>query len=239
MNGQTLKRFIVKGTMTYIAVFSLVLMVAMPALALMANSVGTREIKNHSIRSADIRNKAVTTDRIAPRAVKRGKIGKRAIRTEHIKYIGDSKIRYSRKTGYLSIPVSALVPLEDGYNYERGFNLHMIAGAGQFQAPVYLPQGAVVTKVRYNYKDDVIGKDTSIELSRVNNLNNSVDSMAGPPPASSDSPAWQVLTYSSINYATINNNSYAYYVFVWLSGADTDLRAGNIVINYTYTSPGS
>ncbi len=239
MHRQTLKRLMVKGTMTYIAVISLVLMVAMPALALMANSVGTKEIKDHSIRSADIRNKAVTTDRIAPRAVKRGKIGKRAIRTEHVQYINDSKIRYSRKTGYLSIPVSALVPFEDGYDYERGFNLRMIAGAGQFQAAVYLPQGAVVTKVRYSHKDDVIGKDTFVELSRVNNLNNSVDSMAGPPPTSVDSPTWQVQTRSNINYATINNNSYAYYVFVWLSGADTDLRAGNIVIDYTYTSPGS
>ena len=39
MNRQTLKRLMVKGTMAYVAVFSLVLMMAMPALALIAANV--------------------------------------------------------------------------------------------------------------------------------------------------------------------------------------------------------
>ncbi len=237
MNRQTLKKLMVKGTMTYIAVFSLVLMVAMPALALMANSVGTREIKDHSIRSADIRNKAVTTDRIAPRAVKRGKIGKRAIRTEHINYMADSKIRYSTKTGYLSIPVAALTPNSDNIDYSRAQSIRLITGTGGFRAAVYLPDGARVIKLRYSHKDNSSGITYAV-LSRVSHLANAANDL-GETPVSANASAWQVSQDTSIGSATIDNSAYSYYVYVWLSAADINLKAGNIVIDYTYSSPGS
>ncbi|HEB12914.1 MAG TPA: hypothetical protein ENI11_04480, partial [Actinobacteria bacterium] len=51
MNRQTFKRLMVKGTMAYVAVFALVLMVAMPAVALIAarNSVNSRSIINGQV----------------------------------------------------------------------------------------------------------------------------------------------------------------------------------------------
>ncbi len=238
MNRQTLRRLVVKGTMTYIAVFSLVLMVAMPALALVANSVGTREIKNHSIRSADIRNKAVTTDRIAPRAVKRGKIGKKAIRTEHVNYIADSKIRYSKKTSYLSIPVAAFAPNSKGLDYVRSTSIRLMTGTGSFYAPVELPQNAVVTKFTYHHKDDTLSGHTYAKLTRVKHGQVTVDDMANPG-ASANFGGWKSKSDESIAYNPILNNTHAYYVYVYMNYASDSLRAGTIVIEYTYTSPGS
>ena len=242
MNRQTLKKLMVKGTMTYIAVFSLVLMVAMPAVALMANSVGTREIKNHSIRSADIRNKAVTTDRIAPRAVKRGKIGKRAISTEHVNYLNDSKIRYSTKTGYLSIPVAALIPITKNYDYAKSSGyLYMQTGVGTFHAPVQLPQGAAITKIRFNAYDN--GSNyTYAKLRRISNANAAnTDPMATLTTIGTlNSISWRRISTTAIAYKTVDNNNYAYRVEVHLSGpGSSSLRAGNIVIEYSYASPGS
>lgn len=59
MSKEAFKRLAVKGSVAYIAIFSLVLLAAMPALALLANSVGTREIQDHSIRSRDLHNESV------------------------------------------------------------------------------------------------------------------------------------------------------------------------------------
>ena len=236
MNRQTLKRLMAKGIMAYVAVFSLVLMVAMPALALMANSVGTREIKNHSIRSADIRNKAVTTDRIAPRAVKRGKIGKRAIRTEHINYISDSKIRYSTKTKVLSISAQALNPTHSDYIFNKTNGYLSSGTASTFSAPVYLPNGAVITGFKADLYDDSPVNYTNASLRRWRNT--TVDTMAEVTTIGSISTSgWRVFSDTDgISFATIKNTSHAYYVRGYFSGSSV-VAIGRIVITYRTASP--
>ena len=222
--------------MTYVAVFALVLMVAMPASALMANSVGSPEIKNHSIRSADIRNKAVTTDRIAPRAVKRGKIGKRAIRTEHVKYISDSKIRYSTRTKVLSIPAQALNPTSSTYTFNKN-NGYISSGTGStFSAPVYLPNGAVITGFKADLYDNSPVSYTSASLRRWRNT--TVDTMAEVTTDGSISTAgWRVFSDADgISFATITNTSHAYYVTGYLTGSSI-VAIGRIVITYRTTGP--
>lgn len=210
-------------------------MVAMPAIALMANSVGTKEIKDHSIRSADIRNKAVTTDRIAPRAVKRGKIGKRAIRTEHVKYISDSKIRYSTRTKVLSISAQALNPTVGGGIYPFNKNPGYIAGVGYFSAPIYLPDGARVIGFKADLYDNSGSAYTSVGLHRWRNT--SVDTMADASTVGSLSTAgWRVFSDTDgISFATINNTTHAYYVKGYMSGGS--VMIGRIVITYRTTSP--
>lgn len=83
MNRQLLKRLMVKGTVAYVAVFSLVLMVAMPAVALIAarNSVNSRSIINGQVTYRDIGKNAVRTSK----AVRYGKIANGAVRANHIK----------------------------------------------------------------------------------------------------------------------------------------------------------
>ena len=87
MNRQFLKRLMVKGTVAYVAVFSLVLMVAMPAVALIAarNSVNSRSIINGQVTYRDIGKNAVRTSKIASKAVRYGKIANKAVRANHIK----------------------------------------------------------------------------------------------------------------------------------------------------------
>ena len=241
MNRQTLKRLMVKGTMAYVAVFALALMVAMPAMALIANSVGTREIQDHSIRSRDLRNKAVTTDRIAPRAVKRGKIGKRAIRTEHVSYMSDSKIRYSTKTGYLSIPVSEFSPISNSYDYGKGNVLYMNSGSGSFYATVHLPQAAVIKKFKFATADNTDTAYVRARLRRITNSNPGVTSDLASIDTSgqANSAAWIQQSTSSIISPTVDNNTFSYVVTVYLGGPTTFLAAGPVVIEYTYSSPGS
>ena len=235
MKRQTVKRLMTKGIMTYVAVFALVLMVAMPAMALVANSIGTREIKDHSIRSRDLRNKAVTTDRIAPRAVKRGKIGKRAIRTEHVKYISDSKIRYSTRTKVLSIPGRALNPIEDGSTFSKANGYITSSVGGTFSAPVYLPNGAVITGFKADLFDNSPSSFTFVKLHRWNTVG--VDDMASV--TTNGSPAlvnWRTFSDTDgISFTTINNTSHTYYIKGFLSGPI--LAIGRIVITYKTTGP--
>ncbi len=79
-----LKRLAIKGMMTYIAVFALMLMVAMPALALLADSVKSPAIVNGQVLSRDIGFGEVTSKDIRERAVEARDIGKRAVKNGHI-----------------------------------------------------------------------------------------------------------------------------------------------------------
>ncbi len=86
--------------------------------------------------------------------------------------------------------------------------------------------------------DFASGESIWVSLKRIDNLQTSVENLAGPS-GYSNTGAWQEITDLSINFATINNNSHAYYVNVLIDRSGTLIRAGNIVIEYSYTSPGS
>ena len=238
MNRQMIKRLAVKGTMTYIAVFSLVLMVAMPALALMANSVGTKEIKDHSIRSADIRNKAVTTDRIAPRAVKRGKIGKRAIRTEHVKYLNDSKIRYSTKTKVLTIPGAAFAVADPGPNPAYTIYDSYITTFKRVIAPVYLPDKARVTKIEFHMTDRAAGNKITGSLASATDAQ--AESGARTPMALAATPgvstSWEHVSTTAITGAVINNAAKQYFVRVAPDSLGT-FKLARAKITYRVSGP--
>ncbi len=257
MNRQTVKRLMVKGIMTYAAVFALVLMVAMPAMAVLAarNSVGRRQIINGEVTYRDIAKNAVRTGKIAPKAVRYGKIADGAVRGNHIKdghvksadigdgsiknadiasgaAISESKIKYFTKIGYLSIPAAALTRDIDGA-FTRSDTL---SGGGTFHAPVNLPNGAKVTRFQYKHFDNS-GFYTDSGLRMVVSNNSVGYSMAGTNP-SGNAGFWQTAVDTTIDYSTIDNLNNAYYVIVNLTGTNTDLKAGNILIEYTYTSPG-
>ena len=314
MNRQTLKRLMVKGTMAYVAVFSLVLMVAMPAVALIAarNSVNSRSIINGQVTYRDIGKKAVRNKHIGKKAVKRANIGRDAVNGYHIKSssvmgsdikngtiknadiaagaaisaskinragfdavyvndgagevhaddialnqvnsnhitndsiknadiksnaaIADSKISYSTKTGYLSIPAAALTPSLNGMTYSSSSYL---TGYGWFKAPVNLPQGAVVQALRYYAYDNSAGYTYAV-LNRADWSPSTAENMAQTGNTVGTSTNWRPTEDLSIGAPIINNQSgYAYYVNVFLSSNSSALRAGNIRIKYTYSSPGS
>ncbi len=238
MKRQTVKRLMVKGIMTYIAVFSLVLMVAMPALALMANSIGTKEIRDHSIRSADIRNKAVTTDRIAPRAVKRGKIGKRAIRTEHVQSINGSKIKYSTKRRVLTIPAAAFAPIAGGNESKDSYMRFNSTGG---VAPVQLPNGARVTKVEVLGRPEVSGSSkfraSLLSATDVQSQSGAFTQMATKL-APDNSSTWRNLATTTITNPLINNATKQYFVKGLLEPTSPALiNIARARITYTIAAP--
>ena len=238
MNRQTLRRLIVKGTMSYIAVFALVLMVAMPALALMANSVGSPEIIDHSIRSADIRNKAVTTDRIAPRAVRRGKIAYRTIRSENVDFIKDSKIRYSTRTKVLTISPADFIIANPGPVGEWLIVNSYIRAPKTIIASVKLPDKARVIKVEFHLTDNAGGNKTTGSLSSA--TNSQAETGAFTQMASAATPgastAWNHVSTTSITGAVIDNASKQY--FIRVSPTSFELfKLARVKITYRVSGP--
>ena len=139
------------------------------------------------------------------------------------------------KTGYLSIHPSALVPGDDEIKFKRGIWLNKVnGGAGDFYAPISLPNGATVVALRYSVYDTEFGH-TWAALIRVSHSSMSQSTMANSG-NSVTGTGWTVLTDSSIANPTVDNDNYSYVVKVRLSQAWTTLRAGNIVIKYTYTT---
>lgn len=137
--------------------------------------------------------------------------------------------------GRLSIPAAAFQPREDGYDYENhGRYLVLKAGAttpsGSFAAPVQLPHGATITKMTFYYCDYGPGAVTATLQRTDYTLGNFVNlasvTSKGTGGCSSDYD-------DTIDYATVNNSHYGYWV-VWdlLAGA-LDYKGCGVVIEYT------
>ncbi len=239
MKRQIVKRLMAKGIMVYIAVFSLVLVVAMPALAFMASSVGSLEIIDHSIKSIDIRNKAVTTDRIAPRAVKRGKIGKKAIISEHVKYLSDSKIRYQRKKRVLTIPAAAFGQGSIPYPNPPS----IVSVVTTVTAPVQLPNGAKVTKVEFFVRDMGGGNKTKGELRSATDAQTGLGAFTAMAYVETPgtSASFKYISTTAIASPVINNVTKQYYVQAWAEpfpGSPAEVRQlGRARITYTIAAP--
>ncbi len=77
-------------------------------------------------------------------------------------------------THYLSIPAAAFTPVESTYDYENHGRYLILYGTGQpgnnlgfFVAPVHLPQGAVVTRFTFHFRDNSL-LDTATASLRYN-----------------------------------------------------------------------
>ncbi len=199
---------------------------------LTSNAVNTYKIQDGQVKSDDIADRAVNSAKIADNSVTNADISPGAA-------ISDSKISYSTKTGYLSIPAAAFNPRRETYDYYQANFISMDSGSGYFYAPVQLPQGAVITKLRYNALDNDGVDYTSARIYRFDNFDaGTMHVMAFlTTGVTADSISWQSLSTTAISNATVDNDSYAYVVEVFLDGSG--VYAGNTVIEYTYTSPGS
>jgi len=253
MKRKSVRKVLVNGTAYLFSVVLLLSMVAAPVIAsVSANSVGTYHIKDNSILNKDIRPNKISSSRIKNNTILNRDIHANVISSSRIRNgtianadisgsaaISDSKISYSTKTGHLSIPVAELSPAREYYDYYKVNSLYMDTGLGWFYAPVQLPQGAVITKLRYNAYDNTGSYYTSTWLYEISNSNpNHSNEMAKlTTQSTANSSSWRPLSTTTISYATIDNKNYAYALAVYLGGPGS-LYAGNIVIEYTYTTPG-
>ncbi len=203
------------------------------------NAVTTAKIRNGHVRSADIAIGAVLSGRIANNAITSAKIRNGQIKNIDIApsaAISDSKISYdTTKTGYLSISPSTMNPYQSSYNFARGpTKLTMNTGGGYFYAPVNLPHGAIITKLRY-YAFDNVAASTFAQLYRQHNTGGGAVQLATSG-TSINSGVKQALVDSTIGIQ-IDNDNFTYAVEVYLSGTGVD--ALNTIIEYAYSSPGS
>ncbi len=197
---------------------------------LTSNSVNTFKIEDGAIKNQDIADGAVNSAKIADSSITNTDIANGA-------NISDAKISYSTKTGYLAVPPSALSPSIYDTQYRVGsFLYNDDANQAFFVAPVYLPNGAKVTKLSYQAYDNTGGGWTYVNFRRTSNGASETIAATG---ASIDTGVWETYSTSAINNQIIDNSSYAYYVLVFLSGGQgANIKAGKIVIEYTYTTPG-
>jgi len=149
-------------------------------------------------------------------------------------------IYYGTKTDYISISPSAFNPGSNTYTYYMGsYYLSKSYGYTTTQnwyAPVYLPDGAVVTEFKVWYFDYTSQADMTFRLQRATIASSGVD-MASV--ATSGNAGNGVGTDTSINYATVNNGSYVYYLFMQFPAVDIGdyLSFSGARIKYTTTGP--
>ncbi len=144
----------------------------------------------------------------------------------------DGTISWSQRTGYVSVSAAAFRPAYDGYNFHNaGLRLDNVDGASDFYfAPVQLPHGATVTRLSFYYDDDSASGDGVAEL-RVNDMDGTFRQMAYVVTVTGQSSGYD----DTINYATVDNSQYAYYLQCNLD--DSDVYAYGVIIEYTYTEP--
>jgi len=148
-------------------------------------------------------------------------------------------------TDYLSFSSAAFTPFEDGYDFERkGYYLRHWRSPGggmadgQYRAPVYLPDGATVTRIKFYWYDQTTTVDGHglAKLQRTQLGQGNYEDMGSAntwwvPGGYWDSDA------PSITGATIDNSQYAYWV-IWVlpasSQPNTDARGCGILIEYNY-----
>lgn len=156
---------------------------------------------------------------------------------------GDLEVKgsiYNGKTGYVSISPSAFNPGSSTYTYSMG-SYYLYKGYGYastqyWYAPVYLPDGAVVTEFKVWYFDYTLQADMTFKLERATIASSGVD-MASV--TTSGSAGNGNGTDTSIDYATVNNSYYVYYLFMMFPAVDIGdyLSFSGARIKYTTTGP--
>lgn len=140
-------------------------------------------------------------------------------------------------TSPLVVPAAAF--REDGHdygptNYFFSFSGgHLRGGYTCQQAPVYLPDGAVVDEVFASVYDDDAASSILITVYRVNKNTGATDTMAGmSTSAAFNSTDIEILDDASISQPEIDYPTYAYYVSSCLGS--NDIRLYSVRFYYTH-----
>ncbi len=201
------------------------------------NVISSSRIRDNTLLNRDIQADVITSSRIRNGTIQDADISGSAA-------ISDSKISYdTTKTGRLAIPPAAFTVNDTATINNRGNYVYGEgSGTAGFVAPVNFPNGVIVTNMRFQFYDDHV-EDTEIWLYRTSSdgdpetdrvtLGNISSSTTG------TASSWQTLNDSSINFETVDNDKYTYWLYGYVNGtAGTDVKAGAMTITYEYTSLG-
>jgi len=158
-------------------------------------------------------------------------LGDRFIISNDIQVQG--KVTIPTTTRYYSIPGCAWLP--EGWYVEflrLGEETHSNTGGGiNWYVPINLPHGAVVTELRARVYDLDLTYDVQVTLFRQFGSTSYI--MAGV--NSNNNPGWVQHSDDTINYATIDNQNYVYYLRGQTRVVGSDHRLGQVRITYTVT----
>lgn len=146
-----------------------------------------------------------------------------------------SSVAIPTTTRYYTIPGSAWQPKDSTYTFYKAgvYTYTTTPGTTEWYAPVNLPHRAVITQfMAWAY--DNTGQNISVYLF-------SQSGGSGNPMAlitsNSSWPSYAGYTDNSIDYATVDNQNYAYYVYGILRSGDDNHRLSQVRITYTITEP--
>ena len=153
----------------------------------------------------------------------------------------EGKLTWKDQTSYYTVPAAAFHPNWGSFDYQTtGASVYGRALIGHspadlFCAPVYLPHLAKVIKVTFYWYDGMINDNGSVTLKRYpvngdvgNNMVSLITRLVGTGNTSS----------TSISYADINNQQYAYYLWAYLpNDQDGALQLYSVAIEYTNSRP--
>jgi len=157
----------------------------------------------------------------------------------------EGELTWKAKRSVISIPTSAFIPeqLNDAGNVpydNEGYYLKNESNSVEwFTAPVQLPQGAVIKQLNVGWRD---GSDLSASLMlrrrSFTDFSGTFDSMAQVDSVGSLHTIREGLwSDDTIDFATIDNERYAYYLEVTMRSASEDIRLYGVNIVYEITEP--
>jgi hypothetical protein len=151
----------------------------------------------------------------------------------------DGNLSWYTRTGYVSVAPAAFVPDDEAYQYDRdsgaGLKQDGPSTGSIFYAPVALPHGATVTEFTVYFFDNSTNGAISATL-RYSNMAAGSYAMAE---AASTDDNYGSTSDTSIDYATVDNETRAYYVRAQFPAAPYSgtLNLKGIVVEYQYTQP--
>lgn len=139
---------------------------------------------------------------------------------------------WGEKTGYLMIPPCAFRPERGGYDFDSsGFALFQNDGRSDwFYAPVFLPQGAVVTELRMHYLDNSKSNIVLYLICRTGHSRSRVIASCSSTGQGADNYGDSIKEVANAN--PIDNSRYRYYLYLYLP--TTLLSLYQVRITYTY-----
>ncbi len=142
-------------------------------------------------------------------------------------------------TRKLAVPSAAFVPSRNTYSFSRNSSYlrNTVSSNQVFVAPVFLPDGAIVTKVKVTYYDNEASYDGHIDLVKVYMYGGGEILMASE--GTSGTPGFSTVTDNTIISETVSNDGYNYYLSASMtySSNSLNMRLYGAEIEYTITKP--
>jgi hypothetical protein len=146
---------------------------------------------------------------------------------------------YGSGNDYLSIPAAGFTPYSDDLSYINQGNWVWYnggSGGADFQAPVFLPDGATAIDATFYYYDTDTINNAQASLRRTDLAQAWEPAMADFTPTGN--PGLSFYNNSITNFASINNNANGYWTFFRFP-ASPNVYGKSLVVHYSYGSGSS